>query len=83
MADSALPALRKMMDVLGLREVKATREEKQEIESLVAERNRLRADKKFKEADELRKKMLEERSVELFDHRGRTSWAKRERIPSA
>jgi len=45
----------------------------------VAERNRLRAEKKFKEADEIRNRLLE-RSVELLDHRERrTVWVKRER----
>ena len=83
MADEALPVLANMMGVLGLRAVEATDAERKEIESLVSERNRMRADKKFKEADELRKRLLEERSVELFDHKGRTVWAKRERIPSA
>jgi len=52
--------------------------ERKEIEEMVAARNRLRAEKKFKEADEIRKKLLE-RSVELLDHKGRTVWVKRER----
>ncbi len=82
MADLALPVIEGMMGVLGLKAVEAGRAEKQEIEELVAERNRLRLEKKFKEADLVRKKLLEERSIELFDHRGRTVWAKRERIHS-
>jgi cysteinyl-tRNA synthetase len=83
MADAALPVLARMMGILGLKASEPDDSEKKEIESLVAERNRLRADKKFREADEARKRLLEERSVELFDHKGRTVWAKRERIPSA
>ena len=83
MADAALPLVGRIMEILGLKAAQARDEEKREIESLVAERNRLRAEKKFKEADELRKKLLEERSVELFDHKGRTVWAKREKIPAA
>ncbi len=78
MARAALPALEKMMGVLGLRIIEATAQERKEIEMLVAERNRLRADKKFREADEIRKK-LAERSVELMDHKGRTVWKKVER----
>jgi cysteinyl-tRNA synthetase len=43
-------------------------------------RNSLRAEKKFKEADDVRRRLLEERSVELMDHRGsRTVWKKVER----
>jgi cysteinyl-tRNA synthetase len=79
MADRLLTALQKMMGVLGLRVVEADWAEKGEIEELIKERSRLREARKFKEADELRKKLLEERSVELMDHRGRTVWVKRER----
>jgi cysteinyl-tRNA synthetase len=77
-AEAALPAFSKIMEILGLQIVQANDQEKKEIERLVAERSRLRAEKKFKEADELRKKLLE-RSIELLDHRGRTVWVKRER----
>jgi cysteinyl-tRNA synthetase len=83
MADAALPVLTRIMGILGLKAIEPDSSEKKEIESLVAERNRLRGDKKFEEADEARKRLLDERSVELFDHKGRTVWAKRERIASA
>jgi cysteinyl-tRNA synthetase len=83
MAGEASPLVRRILEVLGLKAADASDEEKSEIESLVAERNRLRAEKKFKEADELRRKLLEERSVELFDHKGRSVWTKREKIPAA
>lgn len=83
MADAALPVLDRIMGILGLKAVEASKQEQQEIAASVAERNRMRAEKKFKEADDIRKRLLEERSVELFDHKGRTVWAKRERILSA
>lgn len=79
MADSATPAFDRIMDVLGLKTVEAGEQERKEVEGLVADRNRLRAEKKFKEADEIRKKLLD-RSVELLDHKGRTVWVKRERL---
>jgi len=78
MADAASPTLGKIMDILGLKTVGVQESERNEIEEMVAERNKLRAEKKFKEADEIRKKLLEQ-SVELLDHRGRTVWVKRER----
>jgi cysteinyl-tRNA synthetase len=78
MADAALPAFEKIMGILGLQIAQAGDQERKEIEQLVADRNRLRAEKKFKEADELRKKLLG-RSIELLDHKGRTVWVKRER----
>ncbi len=79
MADRLQTALQKMMCVLGLRVMEADWAEKGEIEELLKERAKLREAKKFREADELRKKLLEERSVELMDHRARTVWVKRER----
>jgi cysteinyl-tRNA synthetase len=78
MADSALPTLNKIMDILGLKIVEASDKESREIEEIVVQRNKLRAEKKFKEADEIRKKLLE-RSVDLLDHKGRTVWVKREK----
>ncbi len=78
MADAAMPAVNKIMDIFGLKTIEAGEKERKEIEEMVAERNKLRAEKKFKEADEIRKKLLD-RSVELLDHRGRTMWVKRER----
>lgn len=78
MAEAALPAVHKIMDILGLKAIAAGKHEREDIEKLVNERNKMRAEKRFKEADEIRKKLLE-RSVELLDHKGRTVWVKRER----
>jgi cysteinyl-tRNA synthetase len=66
------------MYILGLKLVEASGQERKEVEEMVALRNRMRAEKKFKEADEVRKKLLE-RPVELMDHKGRTVWKKVER----
>jgi cysteinyl-tRNA synthetase len=79
MADTALPTLHKIMDILGLKAIAAGKQEREDIEKLVNERNRLRAEKQFNDADEIRKKLFE-RSVELLDHKGRTVWVKRERL---
>ena len=78
MADSALPTFNKIMDILGVRIAEASDRERKEIEEVLVQRNKLRAEKKFKEADDIRKKLLE-RSVELLDHKGRTVWVKREK----
>ncbi|WP_415281193.1 cysteine--tRNA ligase [Candidatus Nitrososphaera sp. FF02] len=78
MARQALPALERIMDVLGLKTMEAGEQEKKEIEEMVVLRNKIRAEKKFKEADEVRKKLLA-LSVELMDHKGRTVWKKAER----
>ncbi len=78
MATAALPTLGRMMSILGLKVAETGAQEQKEIEELVATRNRLRAEKKFKEADEVRKSLLG-RSIELMDHKGRTVWKKVER----
>ncbi|MER3407525.1 MAG: cysteine--tRNA ligase [Nitrososphaera sp.] len=78
MARAALSAFEKMMNVLGLATIPVGEQERKEIEELVVMRNRLRAEKKFREADEVRSRLLE-RSVELMDHLGRTVWKKVER----
>jgi cysteinyl-tRNA synthetase len=78
MADGALPTLKKIMDILGLKVVEASEKEMEEIEEVIVQRNKLRAEKKFAEADEIRKKLLEH-SVDLLDHKGRTVWVKREK----
>lgn len=80
MAYSALPIFSKMMDILGLAVVEVTDDrERKEIDKLVSERNKLRTEKKFKEADEIRKKLLDRYSVELMDHRTKTIWIRREK----
>jgi cysteinyl-tRNA synthetase len=76
---AALVPFEKMMGVLGLQVAEASAQEQEEIEELVQERNHLRAEKKFKEADDIRKKLAEQYSVELMDHKGRTVWKKVER----
>jgi len=47
---------------------------------MIDERNKLRATKKFQNADTLRNKILELYDVELTDHGNYTSWKKKEII---
>ena len=69
MADGALQTLNKIMDILGLKIVEASEKEREEIEEAMVQRNKLQAEKKFAEADEIRKNLLE-RSVELLQSQG-------------
>lgn len=78
-AKEAQPVLSRVMDILGLRVVEATPAERAEIEKLIAARNSLRSEKKFQQADEIRKKLYD-MSVELMDHKGRTIWKKVEKL---
>ena len=76
MADLALGFFSNFMDVLGLKVIEATEDEKKEIEELITVRNKLRAEKKYQSSDDIRKKLIEKYSVELMDHKDRTIWKK-------
>ena len=67
-------AFNNIMNVLGLRVIEANDIEKKEIESLISMRDQLREQKKFYESDAIRKKLVDEYSVELIDHKKRTIW---------
>jgi cysteinyl-tRNA synthetase len=79
MSRIARPTFDNIMKVLGLKMLETTRTEKQKIESLISMRNELRVQKKFQESDLIRKRLTDEYSVELFDHKTRTVWTKVER----
>lgn len=80
MAQAALKVFENFMDVFGLKVIEATDKEKKEIEELIAMRNHLRSEKKFQSSDDIRKKLFDQYSVELMDHRDRTIWKKVETI---
>jgi cysteinyl-tRNA synthetase len=70
----------KMMYILGLRVTETTDIEKKHIEDLINTRNKLRDEKKFDASDMIRKRLIEEYSVELMDHKNRTTWKKLEKV---
>ena len=80
MANKALPILNTIMNIIGLRIIKVDNDTKGQIEKMIKERNNLRVEKKFQEADMLRMKILELFNVELTDHSSYTSWKKKELI---
>ena len=59
-SNSVSKAFNSFMNVLGLKVVEATEAEKTENEELIVMRNRLRAEKKFQNSDELRRKLSEQ-----------------------
>ncbi|NND87319.1 MAG: cysteine--tRNA ligase [Nitrosopumilus sp.] len=71
--------LEQMMKVLGLSVSSTTDEEKSDIDNMIIDRERLRKEKKFAEADKIRDK-LNEMNIELIDHKDRTIWMKKEFI---
>ena len=64
-----------MMFIFGLKIGETSNKEKQEIESMIKKRNELRTQKRFTEADKIRKQ-LKVIGIELIDHKRRTVWKK-------
>ena len=69
------------MNVLGLQIKKISEEEKNSINNLIDQREMLRGQKKFEEADKIRTQ-ISEMGIELIDHKNRTAWMKKEKINS-
>jgi cysteinyl-tRNA synthetase len=68
-----------MLRILGLSIPEMTEEMKQEIDTMIENREKFRKEKQFQEADQIRDK-LNEMNVELIDHKGKTIWMKKENI---
>ena len=71
--------LQRMLDILGLNIPKVLPEQKQDIDKMIQDRETLRKEKQFSEADKIRDN-LNEMNVELIDHKGKTIWMKKEQI---
>ena len=69
----------RMSQVLGLNLPKVTSTQKSEVDTLVSERERLRREKHFEDADKIRDK-LSEMNIDTIDHKGKTVWIKKEKI---
>jgi cysteinyl-tRNA synthetase len=74
-----LPIFYEMSSILGLKIIEITETERNQISELIEQRNELRNQKKFQEADLIRKK-ISNMEVVLIDHKNRTVWMKREKI---
>ena len=78
-AKTIIPEFERMLEVLGLVIPKITLEQKREIDNLITNREQLRKEKKFQEADRIRDK-LNEMNIELIDHKRKTIWMRKEKI---
>ncbi len=74
-----LPAFYRMSNILGLKLVEITEEEKIKISDLIKLRNTLRLEKKFQDADVIRRQ-ISDMDIILIDHKTRTTWMKQEKI---
>jgi len=74
-----LPVLNDMFEIFGLEIPKVTKDEMRMINGLIQKREMLRNERKFQEADAIRKDIAE-MGIVLIDHKKRTLWMKQERI---
>ena len=68
-----------MLGILGLKIPEMTENEKKEIDNMILNREQFRKEKRFEDADKIRGK-LNEKNIELIDHKGKTIWMKKEKI---
>ena len=80
-AETIKSEFQRMLKVLGLDIPEMTQDMKQEIDTMIENREKLRQEKQFQEADQIRDK-LNEMNIELIDHKGKTIWMKKEKIKS-
>jgi len=73
--------LKRMLEILGLVIPEITENQKQEINKLIENREHLRQEKQYGDADKIRDK-LNEMNVELIDHKEKTIWIRKENIPA-
>lgn len=78
-ANLALPEFDRMSVILGLEVQKVTEQEKQSITDLIRQRETLRSQKQYQEADKLRDQIAS-LNIVLLDHKNRTVWMKKEKI---
>lgn len=79
LANVFLPAFEQMTSILGLTVIQVTDQEKNQISDLINKRNTLRGQKKFQEADAIRKQ-ISDMNITLIDHKNKTLWMKQEKI---
>ena len=78
-SDIIMPEFQRMLSTLGLNIPEISEEKKQEIDKMIHDREMLRKEKRFVEADKIRGQMSE-MNIELIDHKGKTIWMREEKI---
>jgi cysteinyl-tRNA synthetase len=77
-ASKAKLTIHTILRILGLKLASVNPEDRIQIDSMVKLREKLRKEQKFKEADSIRLELANKYSVELLDHKYRTTWLKGE-----
>ena len=74
-----LPEFERMSDILGIKILKVSDDEKNEINQMIKKRDEYRAEKNYDEADKIREQIAE-RNIIFVDHKNKTRWVKQEKI---
>jgi len=74
-----LPEFERMSDILGIKILKVSDDEKNEINQMIKKRDEYRAEKNYDEADKIREQIAE-RNIIFVDHKNKTRWIKQEKI---
>ena len=69
----------RMSDILGIKILKVSDDEKNEINQMIKKRDEYRAEKNYDEADKIREQIAE-RNIIFVDHKNKTKWIKQEKI---
>jgi len=78
-AKMILPEFERMSDILGIKILKVSDDEKNEISQMIKKRDEYRAEKNYDEADKIREQIAE-RNIIFVDHKNKTRWIKQEKI---
>jgi len=74
-----LPEFERMSDILGIKILKVSDDEKNEINQMIKKRDEYRAEKNYGEADKIREQIAG-RNIIFVDHKNKTRWIKQEKI---
>ena len=74
-----LPEFERMSDILGIKILKVSDDEKNEINQMIKKRDEYRAEKNYDEADKIREQIAG-RNIIFVDHKSKTRWIKQEKI---
>jgi len=74
-----LPEFERMSDIIGIKILKVSDDEKKEINQMINKRDEYRAEKNYDEADKIREQIAG-RNIIFVDHKNKTRWIKQEKI---
>ena len=78
-AQIILPEFERMSDILGIKILKVSDDEKNEINQMIKKRDEYRAEKNYDEADKIREQIAR-KNIIFVDHKNKTRWIKQEKI---